>query len=200
MAYGPDGSVWQFYTCRIAQNHVFERRVGMDRVTFDADGEPSVRVTSTPQSVANGDLGLLPVSENKPTETSSAQPFAGGRFAVDGCTHTCWAPAPEDKMPSLTVDCAEAFEIQAFRIIWAEFGLNYAAGLTPEPVHFEVRFFDAEHREIPDAKVDCRDNAVDHNIEFRTFPPVKARYATVTFDQANTRLRHGITDFTLFAK
>jgi len=200
MAHGPNGSVWQFYTCRIAQTHPFERRVSMDRVEFDADGEPAVRVTSTPQSVATGDLGLLPVSENKPTETSTAQPFAEGRFAVDGCTHTCWAPRPEDQHPSLTVDCAELFEFQALRIIWTEFGLNYAAGRTPEPVRFTIRFFDADRREIPHAMLDFSDNAIDHNIEFRTFAPVKARYATVTFDQTAARLGHGITDFTLFAK
>lgn len=200
MAPGPDGSVWQFYTCRIARLHVFERRVGMDRVTFDADGEPSVKVTSTPQSVASGDLGLLPVSENKPTETSSAQPFAEGRMAVDGCTHTCWAPAPDDATPTLTVDLAETFELCALRIIWAEFGLDYATGRTPEPVRFQARFFDEQHNEIPNSSLDFRDNCVDHNIEFRTFPPVKARYASLAFDQTNTRIRHGVTDFTLFAK
>ena len=200
MAKGPNGSVWQFYTCRIAQTHPFERRVGMDRVQFDAQGNPTVQVTSTPQSVSQGDVGLVPVSENKPATSSSAQPFAEARMAVDACTHTCWAPAQEDMNPSLTVECAESFAISALRIIWTEFGLDYASGRTPEPMRFDVRFYDADHNEVPNTCLDFRDNTVERNIEFRTFEPVVARYVTVSFDQNNVRLRHGITDFTLFAK
>lgn len=196
---GPNGSVWQFYTCRIARIHEYERRVSMDRVTFNESGEPMVAVTSTPQSVSMGDLGLVPISENKRTTASSAQPFAGPNLAVDACTHTCWAPMPDDPAPSLTIDCVETFAMTALRLIWAEFGLDYDSGKTPEPVRFEVRFYDADHKEITDARIDCRDNAVDHNIEFRTFPPVAARYATVTIDRTHARLHHGITDFTLFA-
>jgi hypothetical protein len=200
MAKGPNGSVWQFYTCRIARIHPFERRVGMDRVQFDEQGNPTVQVTSTPQSVSQGDVGLVPVSENKPATASSAQPFAEARMAVDACTHTCWAPVPEDMNPSLTVDCAESFAISALRIIWTEFGLDYASGCTPEPMRFDVRFYDADHNEVPNTCLDCRDNTIERNVEFRTFEPVVARYVTISFDQNNARLRHGITDFTLFAK
>ncbi|MBR4220123.1 MAG: family 43 glycosylhydrolase [Victivallales bacterium] len=200
MVKGPNGSVWQFYTCRIGRIHPFERRVGMDRVQFDEQGNPTVHVTSTPQSVSQGDVGLVPVSENKPATASSAQPFAEARMAVDACTHTCWAPAPEKVNPSLTVDCAESFAISALRIIWAEFGLDYDGGCTPEPMRFDVRFYDADHNEVPNTCLNFRDNAVERNIEFLTFEPVVARYVTVSFDQNNARLHHGITDFTLFAK
>ena len=200
MVKGPQGSVWQFYTCRIGRVHNFERRVGMDRVEFDEQGNPSVQVTSTPQSVTLGDIGLVPVSENKPSTSSSAQPFAEARMAVDACTHTCWVPLPDDKSPSITVDCAESFDISALRIIWTEIDLDYASGRTPEPVRFEVSFYDADHHEIPAAHLDYRHNEIEHNIEFLTFAPVRARYVTLTIDQHSARIYHGITDFTLFAK
>jgi hypothetical protein len=196
---GPNGSVWQFYTCRIARVHPFERRVGMDRVTFDESGESMVAVTSTPQSVSLGDLGLVPITENKSATASSSQPFAGPNLAVDACTHTCWAPMPDDPAPSLTIDCQEAFAVSALRLIWTDFGLDYDHDQPPEPVRFDIRFYDADNHELTEARLDYRDNAVDHNIEFLTFPPVAARYATVTQDRTHARLHHGITDFTLFA-
>ena len=199
MVAGPNGTVWQFYTCRLARTHQFERRIGMDRVIFDADGNPTVPVTSTPQSLSQGDLGLVPVSENKQATASSAQPFAGPNLAVDGCTHTCWAPKPDDPAPALTVDCKAVFEICALRVIWAELDLDYAVGRTPEPVRFEVRFFNGEHQEIPEARLDFLGNDRDLNVDFRAFAPVKARYATIAIDRSRSRLLHGITDFTLFA-
>lgn len=109
MVAGPNGTVWQFYTCLLRRSHVFERRVGMDRVEFAADGTPHVRVTATPQSLSTGDLGLLPVSVNKRLTQSSYQHDHFGTFAVDDCTHTWWEPANDDKEPWLQVDLADEF-------------------------------------------------------------------------------------------
>ena len=48
--HAPDGSMWAFYTVPMAYAHVFERRIGMDRVLVDEDGELSCpKVTDTPQ-------------------------------------------------------------------------------------------------------------------------------------------------------
>ena len=199
MTAGPNGSVWQFYTCRIARMHQFERRIGMDRVVFDAEGNPTVPVTSAPQSVSGGDLGLVAVTENKPATATSAQPFAGAMMAVDGCTHTCWAPMADDPAPALTVDCKGVFGMCALRLVWAELDLDYGAGRTPEPVRYEVRFYDAAHAEVPGARLDCRGNTRDLNVDFRAFAPVQARYASIFIERKDARVRHGLTDFTLFA-
>lgn len=45
---GPDGQLWQFYTI-VLSNPPGGRRIGMDRVTFDKNGNMSVTVTDTPQ-------------------------------------------------------------------------------------------------------------------------------------------------------
>jgi len=199
MVAGPEGSVWQFYTCLIRRSHMFERRVGMDRVQFAEDGTPSVKVTSTPQSIISGDQGLVPVSCNKRIEQSSWQHSNYGAFAVDECTHTWWAPDPEELEPWLKVNLVEEFDLSSLRIIWCEINLNYQAGIRPEPVRFVVEFFDAKLVKLP-FRLDRSSNMIDHNIEFLTFPPVRAQYAKLTILRGGSKIHHGITDFTLFAK
>ncbi|MBC8009049.1 MAG: family 43 glycosylhydrolase, partial [Burkholderiales bacterium] len=46
---GPGDTLWAFYTCRVCFEHVFERRIGMDRVRVREDGRLEVVVTETPQ-------------------------------------------------------------------------------------------------------------------------------------------------------
>ncbi len=55
--------LWAFYTIKAGVVHAFERQLGMDRASIDADGELIVQgATSLPQ--------LLPGA--KPEETSQA--------------------------------------------------------------------------------------------------------------------------------
>ncbi|MFA6816777.1 MAG: family 43 glycosylhydrolase, partial [Lentisphaeria bacterium] len=131
MTQGPDGSIWQFYTCLIRRVHDVERRIGMDRVSFDTTGEPHITATSVPQSISRGELGWLPVSVNKFIKASSWMDGLYGNYAVDDCPHTCWAPLPEDKKPQLMVDLVEEFSVCAARIIWTEMNLDYDKGLIP---------------------------------------------------------------------
>ena len=49
---GPDGNLWQFYTI-VLSNPPGGRRIGMDRITFDKDGNMAVTVTDTPQWAPN---------------------------------------------------------------------------------------------------------------------------------------------------
>ena len=52
---GPGDSVWAFYTCCVCHHHIFERRIGMDRLRFGADGDilPTT-ATETPQFAPGG--------------------------------------------------------------------------------------------------------------------------------------------------
>ncbi len=196
MIAGPNETVWQFYTCLIRRKAVFERRIGMDRVTFDADGNARVVVTSTPQSVAAGDLGLRPISVNKPVLVSSCRDEHYGNFANDDCTHTWFAPAREDREPWWEVNLRQDFELAAVRILWAELNLDFKRGILPEPVRFKVEFFDAEHHLLPGA-VNALDNATDRVVEFRAFGPIKARFVRLSW-LAGRRMEFGLTQCTVF--
>ena len=121
VAEGPDGQLWQFYTI-VLSNPPGGRRIGMDPVAFDKDGNMSVRVTDTPQwapgvvadPARRGDSGSIPVSINKAramntqTKFSSEQPGRSAAYAVDNSSGTWWEPSPDDARPTLTLDLGPA--------------------------------------------------------------------------------------------
>lgn len=198
MVKGPDGTPWQFYSCLIRRLHNCERRLGMDRVEFDSHGEPFVNATAIPQSISGGPLGLLPVTVGKSVDFSSCRNEHFGSFAVDDCTHTWWDPAKKDPEPFIEVDLREAFDLHSARIIWTEPELDYSAGKLPEPVRFEIRFYDEEHKELP-VKIDRSAVTVDHNVEFQIFPEqVRAKFVRLIIRRDKNNYHHGVTDFTVF--
>lgn len=195
---GPEGSVWQFYTCRIGRVHRYERRVGMDKVEFAPDGTPHVKVTSTPQFIIGGDAGLLPLSFSKKCKASSFEDNAFPFLAVDENTHTCWFPEAEDKTPFLEVDLAEEFSVSAARMIWAEKNLNVKNNIFPEAIQYRIEFFDRNGKQL-DFAVDRSDNRRDLNVDFVTFAPVKAQKVRISIlKNAASRIHAGLIDFTVF--
>ena len=118
---GPDQHLWQFYTIVLA-NPPGGRRIGMDPVAFDKDGNMSVRVTDTPQwapgvvadPAHDGDSGSIPVTINKLramnalSQFSSQQPGRDAAYAVDNSSGTWWEPSPGDAQPTLTIELSPA--------------------------------------------------------------------------------------------
>ena len=117
---GPDGQLWQFYTI-VLSNPPGGRRIGMDRVIFDKDGNMSVEVTDTPQwgpgvkiDPSKGNSGSVPVTINKVnamnalSRFSSQQPGRDAAYAVDNSSGTWWEPSPSDTLPTLTVELSPA--------------------------------------------------------------------------------------------
>ena len=96
---GPDHHLWQFYTIVLC-NPPGGRRIGMDPIAFDHDGNMSVRITDTPQwapgvvadPAKDGNSGSIPVTINKlramgaQSRSSSQQPGrdAAGNYRVHG--------------------------------------------------------------------------------------------------------------------
>lgn len=198
MIKGPDGQPWQLYSCLLRRLHNCERRIGIDRVEFDDNGEPFVNATSVPQSLKTGSLGLVPVNIGKAVDFSSCSNDHFGSFAVDDCTHTWYDPDKNDSAPFIEVDLRETFELHSARIIWTEPELDYSAGRMPEPVRFEIRFFDAEHNELSQ-KIDYSKNTVDMNVEFVIFPEfIRAKYVRLVILREKNLYHHGVTDFSVF--
>ncbi len=118
---GPDKRLWQFYTI-VLNNPPGGRRVGMDPVAFDKNGNMSVRITDTPQwapgvaadPAKDGDSGSIPVSINKvramnaASRFSSEQPGRSAAYAVDNSSGTWWEPSDDDASPTLTLDLGPA--------------------------------------------------------------------------------------------
>ena len=151
---GPDGQLWQFYTI-VLNNPPGGRRIGMDPVAFDRDGNMSVRVTDTPQwapgVVANpandGDSGSIPVSINKVramnalSKFSSEQPGRFAAYAVDNSSGTWWEPTPDDAQPTLTLelspatrfDVVQLFTIDLVRLLFTGGGRFGGRGVVAAP-------------------------------------------------------------------
>jgi hypothetical protein len=126
---GPDKRLWQFYTI-VLNNPPGGRRIGMDPVAFDKDGNMSVRITDTPQwapgvvadPAKDGDSGSIPVSINKvrsmnaQSKFSSQQPGRDAAYAVDNSSGTWWEPSPTNVQPTLTVDLGPATRFDAVQL------------------------------------------------------------------------------------
>lgn len=118
---GPAGTLWQFYTI-VLSNPPGGRRVGMDPIAFDEDGDMSVRITETPQWAPgvvgdppkDGDSGSIPVTIHKVRAMNAQSSFSSEQhghyaaYAVDNSTGTWWEPSPDDARPSLTLDLGPA--------------------------------------------------------------------------------------------
>jgi hypothetical protein len=197
---GPEGSVWQFYTTVVRRIHAFERRIGMDRVTFDTQGNAQVQITAVPQSVKYGDMGLLPVSVNKEVSASSVSGCCYPSFAIDDCTHTWWMPENDDAEPYLQVDLRQDFEISAFQISWAEEGIDLRAGVLPEAAKYKVEFLSDDGSQV----LDCADfttNEKDLLVDFRMIKPFRAKIVRLSYRKsADGRLMRGVNNFTLFGR
>jgi xylan 1,4-beta-xylosidase len=110
------------------------RRIGMDPIGFDENGNLFVRgPTETPQwapgvvddPARQSDSGSIPLTVNKLRAMNARSTFSSQRtgheapYAVDNSNGTCWEPAEDDKQPSLTLDLGPATEfdpVQQFMI------------------------------------------------------------------------------------
>jgi xylan 1,4-beta-xylosidase len=124
---GPDGNWWAFYTIVLA-NPPGGRRIGMDPVDFDAQGNMFTRGPSeTPQWVPgvvakparSGDSGSIPLSVNKLRAMNQRGGFSSQRsgheaaYALDDSNGTWWEPAEEDAKPTLTIDLGSITEFES---------------------------------------------------------------------------------------
>jgi xylan 1,4-beta-xylosidase len=121
---GLDGNWWQFYTIVLA-NPPGGRRIGLDPVGFDKDGNMFVHgPTETPQwapgaaanPAVNNDSGSIPLTVNKISAMNQRGGYSSQRtgrnaaYAIDNSNGTWWEPAEDDNQPSLTIDLGPATE------------------------------------------------------------------------------------------
>ncbi|QOY86472.1 family 43 glycosylhydrolase [Paludibaculum fermentans] len=205
---GPDGNWWVFYTI-VMSNPPGGRRLGMDPVGFDAQGNMYVRaVTETPQwapgvvanPVRDGDSGSIPLTVNKMRamnqhgSASSQRPGRDAAYAVDGTNGAWWEPAEEDKQPSITVDLGsitefedpQYFSVDSSRI---EFGTGPRGGFGPRAAApalvtgspaFRYRIETSKDGKTFDTILDKTNNSVTRYTEFDELPPTVCRYVRLT--------------------
>lgn len=214
---GPDGNLWQFYTI-VLSNPPGGRRIGMDRVTFNADGTMSVKVTDTPQpapGVASGTVNnegaSIPVTINKVqsmnalSRFSSETPGHDAAYAVDNSSGTWWEPAPNDSLPSLTVelspatrfDVVQLFTIDGARLMFkgARRGFNQSAA----EVYAYTIDVSMDGKSFTTV-LDQSNNTRSRNTIFEEIPPVTCRFVRLSVISWPRTSPLGVLEFTVFGK
>ncbi|MGE4568555.1 MAG: family 43 glycosylhydrolase [Bacteroidales bacterium] len=214
---GPDGNLWQFYTI-VLSNPPGGRRIGMDRIVFDQQGNMSVQVTETPQwapgtiSVpTQGNSGSIPLTINKframnaLSKCSSEQPGHEAAYAVDNSSGTWWQPAPTDSMPSLTLelspatrfDVVQLFTIDGVRLLFNSGRTGFGGGST-DPYQYKIEV-SMDGKSYTTA-LDQTQNKISRNTIYEEITPVKCRFVRLTLTNRPNPTPPGLIEFTLFGK
>ncbi len=218
---GPDVKLWQFYTI-VLSNPPGGRRIGMDRIIFDKDGNMSVKVTDTPQwapgavkDPAKGNSGSIPLTIDKVRAMNALSSFsseAPGHFAayaVDNSSGTWWEPSPADTLPTFTIelspatrfDVVQLFNIDGARILF--YGENRHFGMEPakySPLIYQYRIDVSMDGKKYVPTLDQTKNIVSRNTIFNEIPPVKCRFVRLTITNWPKTTPLGIIEFTVFGK
>lgn len=206
---GPNDTLWAFYTCIMCYEHQFERRIGMDPVGVDENGELYVNhISDTPQWAPGikkhpelgNDTGLLPLTLYNPVFASSRIEGRNEIYAVDESMLTWWQPQPDDPHKQLTIALRAPYWISASRIIWRDIGLDYENGILPGPYKYVIEACTDEKQENWQAVLDLSDNTEDYSIDYRTFDPIKAYFVRLSIKGAPAGIQPGVISFTVFGE
>ena len=199
---GPENRLWVFYSIRAAVVHGFERRIGMDRVELDANGEFHVpTATSTPQVLPGKSSSApdwLPVNAVVPSFGSTNAPNLTGSLAVDESLSTWWQPAADDAQPKLTSSLGAPADIHAVRVIWREVGLDPKHGVNHGPFRYRV-----EVETAPDqwtTLLNRGNNTEDLLIDYREIPPQAGSRVRLVILGWPKGITPGVVEFTVFGK
>lgn len=222
---GPDGNLWQFYTI-VLSNPPGGRRIGMDRVIFEKNGNMVVKVTDTPQwaplkgiDPENGDSGSLPVTINKVNAMNALSKFSSQKsgyyaaFAVDNSSGTWWEPEPTDSMPSLTIelspatrfDVVQLFNIDGVRLMFNSGGRprsSATSSTAPSKINDSYKYkievsMDGEHFTTV---LDQTNNNTPRNTIYEDISPVKCRFVRLTMSDWPRVSPLGVLEFTVFGE
>lgn len=199
---GPNDTLWTFYTMRMCAAHVYERRIGMDRIYINEDGELYAKaITDTPQyapgEVLEGNVGVLPLTFQLRGRVKATSMKEGREsfYALEENLNTWWQPAYTDPLPQLTVRLAANYRVSASRVIWQDTGLDYDAGILPGPIQYKIELLQGEEWVTI---LDCANNDKELLIDYRTFPSNTGTEARLTILGAPEGIHPGVISFTVF--
>lgn len=182
------GDWWYFYTVHASIRHQFERRIGMDRLAFDARGDiVAGSATSEPQAVS----GRPPVRWP----------------AIDGVSH-CAGAAFDRSLETEFVPQALPYEVEyafrapktvrAMRAIWSDGGYAPAAGVSAGPVRYRLSL--KPEKGAWTMAADFSGNEVDLLVDYREIVPQRAVAARLTVLNGPTGVTPRLVEWTLFGE
>ncbi len=203
---GPGGSLWAFYTVAAPYYHSCERRIGMDRVEIDENGEMYCPngVTDTPQvrpglERAGENVGYVNLTDWCHGEASSCAPGRDALFANDATALSFWQPADDDPNPTLTCSLSYAYLCGAARVFWREIGLDYET-VMPGPVRYVIDGTMNEDQKTWFTLCDCSRNDRDLNIDYRSFEEKECCFVRLRIVGKPRDMKIGVIDFSVFGR
>ncbi len=205
---GPNDTLWAFYTVATPIGHMYERRIGMDMVAVDENGELycPFGVTDTPQYIPgyvreplkNGNSpelynltgGMRPI-------TSSTAPGRDAIYATDENNLSFWQPSDDDKAPTVEVDLMGEYYVGSVRLFWRDIGLDYAKGIVPKPVCYILEgCYNGEWFTLCDGQ----NNNEELNIDYQSFEMRKCNRVRLNITSWGKGLKIGLIDFAAFGR
>ncbi|MBQ9922192.1 MAG: family 43 glycosylhydrolase [Clostridia bacterium] len=208
---GPNNTLWIFYTCIFNFYHKFERRIGMDPIGIDENGELYCpEVTDTPQ-FAPGALenpekgnsaGLLPLTfMERPTASSNA-PGRDAIYACDDSILSWWQPAENDKAPEISfiLGTATSYFVHSVRLMWRDIGMDTDNGIFPGPFKYVIEYAADAGQKDWKTLVDASENTDDLCIDYRQFEPVVAYAVRLRILSAPEGITPALVSLTAFGR
>ena len=170
---------WYFYTVHASIRHRFERRIGMDRLTFDANGDVVARsASSDPQPLS----GAFP--DGRPWRAIEGVCYSAGA-AFDRSLRTEFVPV---KLPyEVEFEFLKTEDVRANRVIWSADG--------PVGYRIELKGKDGKWTTVLDATKAETDLLVD----YRELAKTSAVAARLTVVSAPKDALPRLVEWTIFA-
>lgn len=203
--HGPDNTLWAFYTVFAGVAHTYERRIGMDLVDVDENGELYCPhgITETPQYIPG--YSQNPTRDNSPhlfalnrfyrSASSSSKPGRDAIYATDASSITWWEPQENDETPTLTCYLKARYFVGAVRLFWQERGLCYEKGIVPQKVEYMLEGRNGEEWFL---LYDNIGETEEMNIDYKTFMPRSCDEVRLTILKMPKGINIGVRDFTVF--
>ncbi|MBQ9482353.1 MAG: family 43 glycosylhydrolase [Clostridia bacterium] len=203
--HGPNGSLWSFYTISTPITHRYERRIGMDRVEVDKNGELycPFGVTDRPQyipgyrEVSAGQPDLVSLTSGVRPQASSYRSEHYAFYATDESNLSWWEPSETDEKPWIECDLDGQYIVSAVRLFWRDVNLNYAEGRIPSPVDFLLEGYkNGEWFTLLNEKQE-----EEKNIDYHIFADVVCEKVRLNIKKRNDKTTNiGLIDFSVFGR
>ena len=208
---GPNNTYWTFYTSIFCYNFRFERRICMDPIGIDENGELFCpEVTETPQYAPGvlehpefgNSVGLTPLTFMQIPKVSSAMPGRDGIYAQDDSILTWWQPEHDDPLKTITVplDTELGYYIHSTRVIWRDVGMETLKGIMPGPFQYVIEYLAPGDQDNWQMLVDASANQRDLCIDYRAFEPVIATKLRLRILGSPEGIEPALVSFTAFGK
>lgn len=205
---GPGDTLWAFYTIAAPWAHPYERRIGMDLVAVDEEGELycPFGVTDTPQYVPGfrkdplhegNSPGLFNLTAAKRPTVSSCAAGRDAVYATDENNLSFWLPEENDPAPTMMCSLSGRFTVSALRLFFREIGVDVRAGILPQPIGY---LLEGACGDTWFPLADRRQNREERNVDYITFPAQICDKVRLTLTGKNPHTQVGLIDFAVFGK